>query len=384
MPTTKLKNLIYRTLLPYSGTDCGPNPISSVTGHDIACKDSFQSLIRRHHVLGSCTLLESYNVSSIICTSSAVPFHAARYDTFFRVASITKTATAVLSLRLADQAIVSLDESIHRYLSPFVADDMLKGITIRHLLSHTSGLVDPPGLESSLESGVPFTELIQEARRFPPGYSFHYSNLGFGLIGSILEAVMKKPVGDLYSEYLFSPLKMNATLEGCLLPQDRIMPVSRVLPFRGGNGLILTSLGSVPINRPDPLLHYGYSAGSMYTDISSLQTLFHVIIRNEDSFLSDNAVKSMKQKHAAYGKLSPSLSYGLGLLRISDPSISGSDILGHQGFAYGCVDGAFYEENTGRLLISLNGGCSEARCGRLGLSNRDFLRWAFQEELPLW
>ena len=92
----------------------------------------------------------------------------------------------------------------------------------------------------------------------------------------------------------------------------------------------------------------------------------------------------MKKEHADYGKLSPTLSYGLGLLIIRDPSLSDSRILGHQGFAYGCVDGAFWEESTGRLLITLNGGCSEARTGRLGLSNRDFIRWAFRKELPSW
>ena len=74
----------------------------------------------------------------------------------------------------------------------------------------------------------------------------------------------------------------------------------------------------------------------------------------------------------------------LGVLRILDPAISGSLVYGHQGFAYGCADGAFWEADTGRIMITLNGGCSEARSGRLGLANRDFLRWAFRKELPSW
>ena len=52
--------------------------------------------------------------------------------------------------------------------------------------------------------------------------------------------------------------------------------------------------------------------------------------------------------------------------------------------AYGCVDGAFWEENTGCSVIMLNGGAGEARTGRLGLLNRDILRWAFRKELPAW
>ena len=92
----------------------------------------------------------------------------------------------------------------------------------------------------------------------------------------------------------------------------------------------------------------------------------------------------MKKQAASYGKLSPQLTYGLGLLRIQDPRLSSRLILGHQGFAYGCADGAFWEEDTGNCVITLNGGCSEAREGRLGLLNRDVLRWAFRKELPAW
>ena len=85
-----------------------------------------------------------------------------------------------------------------------------------------------------------------------------------------MEAVLDKPVGEIFRDRLFSPLGMESTLEGCLLPADRIMPVSRVLPYRGGTGLVLTSLGSVPLRSADPLSHYGHTAGSMYTDIGSL------------------------------------------------------------------------------------------------------------------
>ena len=56
----------------------------------------------------------------------------------------------------------------------------------------------------------------------------------------------------------------------------------------------------------------------------------------------------------------------------------------HQGFADGCADGAFFEETTGNIMITLNGGCSEARQGRLGLMNRDMLHYAFRKELPSW
>jgi hypothetical protein len=162
------------------------------------------------------------------------------------------------------------------------------------------------------------------------------------------------------------------------------MPVTRILPYHEGEDLIMTPLGRIPLNEPDPLHHFGHTAGSMYTTVGSLQKLLNVLIRGDSGYLSPASVEEMKKQHASYGALSPTLSYGLGLLQINDSRISGCRVLGHQGFAYGCGDGAFWEEETGHLLIFLNGGCSEARTGRLGSANRDFTSWAFRKELPSW
>jgi hypothetical protein len=71
-------------------------------------------------------------------------------------------------------------------------------------------------------------------------------------------------------------------------------------------------------------------------------------------------------------------------LIIRDRRISPHTVYGHQGFAYGCVDGAFWEDGTGNIMISLNGGASEARSGRLGILNLELCRWAFREEIPEW
>lgn len=384
MPTTRLKNAVYRLLLPFCSPSCSRYPIVSVFGHDISQTRSLITLLRRHHVLGSAILLADHDHRSVICTSSDDPKHVAQTDSFFRVASITKTAASVLIMHLADEHILNPDRSVADYFSFHDARKYLGEVTLRHLLSHTSGLSDPSSLEASLENNVPFSDLLEESRFSRPGRVFCYSNLGFGLIGCVLESVLDRPVGEIFRRFLFEPLGMNATLEGCLLPSDRIMPVTRVLPYHKGQDLILTRLGSIPLLTPDPIRHYGHTAGSMYTDILSLQRLLNVLIYGDNNYLTERSRHEICDMHAVYGKVSPTLSYGYGLLRINDPSISENMILGHQGFAYGCADGAFWESNTGRIMIILNGGCSEARDGRLGLLNRDMLRWAFRKEIPTW
>ncbi len=384
MPSTRIKNLAYRALLPLQAPVPDRNPISGISGHPLTARKELTRIIRRHHVLGGSLLVSSGNDHAAVLARCSKTGQAAASDSMFRVASITKTATAMLVLRLRDEGLVDLNAPVSGILPDSRNLPDLEDVTLMHLLSHTSGLSDPSGLEKMLESGLPFHDAVRNARFAKPGSSFRYSNLGFGLVGCVLEAVSGRPLGSLFKEKLFDPLGMNATLEGCQLKPETIMPVIRVLPYHPGSELTLTKLGKIPLDRPDPLRHYGHTAGSMYSDIASLHKMLCCIRDGGSPLISADSVSLMKQQHASYGALSPSLSYGLGLLMIRDPALSSGRILGHQGFAYGCADGAFWEEDTGRVMIILNGGCSEARDGRLGLCNRDMLRWAFRKELPQW
>ena len=385
MPTTKLKNLIYLSLLPFCAPRCDPQPVTRISGHPISQIRSIEKLYRKFHVLGSSTLLsDGNNDFSLILTDSSDPCHHAEEDTFFRVASITKLATAVLTMHLHDQKIIDIDHPVSSFFPHVLLNKCFERITVRHLLSHTSGLTDPPDLESALNKGISFPDLISMHHETAPLDSFHYSNLGFGIIGCILESVFEQPVGKIFEDRLFSPLHMNATIEGCKLDPEKIMPVTRIFPYHRGRDLILTPLGSKPLLSPDPLRHYGHTAGSLYADIYAILKLIRLLSDRKGSFLSSDSINEILKEHAAYGSLSPTLTYGLGLLRIDDPSLSDHMIYGHQGFAYGCADGAFWEDMTGRIMITLNGGCSEARCGRLGSANKAFLRWALKKELPSW
>ena len=384
MPTTRLKNTLYRLALPFAAPKCPTHPFSSVSGRQLACLRELEILFRRHHVLGAALLLTSGENNAILCSSAENPKHISRPEMYFRVASITKTATAILTLSLVEQGLLDLDAPVSDCFTDASAREVLKGITLRQLLSHRSGIVDPPGLASALEDNAAFPSLLSPARRHSPGEAFVYSNFGFGLVGCVLESILNEPLGRIFEHRLFTPLGMNATLEGCLLPSRDIMPVVRVLPYRPDAAVTVTTLGSRPLLSPDPLRHFGHTAGSLYTDIESLQKMLDVLIRPDIGFLSPSSVEQMKRKHASYGELSPSLSYGLGLLRIEDPSLSDGVIYGHQGFAYGCVDGAFWEASTRRSVILLNGGASEARTGRLGLLNRDIIAWAFRKEMISW
>ena len=385
MPTTALKNTVYRIALPFLSPRPDRHCLIGMDGELSAGIKEYERLIRRHHVLGSSLLLTDGSRKVKLFTRSLNPPHDPLRQPVFRVASITKMATALLIMICVDRGTAALDDPLVQHMPPeFAHVRELDGVTLRHLLSHTSGLADPPDLEQSLEAEVSAPEVLKGQRRDPPGARFRYSNLGFGLLGCFLEFRFRKPFPKLFRELLFEPLGSRATLDASELDEDEIMPVTRIMPYHKGHDIRITPLGRRPILSPDPFLHYGHTAGSMYTDIDSLWNLIQCLKNHGKPLISPELGLEMTRVQSEYGHASPTLSYGLGVLRIRDESISHSVLLGHQGFAYGCADGAFWEESTGRTVIFLNGGCSEARIGRMGRCNRDLLSWAFRKEFPKW
>ena len=131
-------------------------------------------------------------------------------DTVFQSASTGKTFTAALVLLLEKDGKLTLDDPISRYLDN--TPTAWKAITIRHLLTHTSGLGDPytkidlrkdysDGELIALEASLPLL--------FAPGERFAYSNAGYHLLGFICNRVGGKYFGDQLRERIFMPLGMT-------------------------------------------------------------------------------------------------------------------------------------------------------------------------------
>lgn len=384
MPTTPVKNLFYRTALPFLAPSVKGKMESTVTGV-LHFPQEAEMILARHHVLGSSLLLADGDTIARLDTSVSEPQHIAGKNTMYRVASITKTATACVALKLCEKELLALDAPVTRYLPETEHSHLLNKVTLRHILSHTSGLL--PDEAPFIARGATWDEVIASPGAFiaEPGKSFHYCNFTFGLVGCMIEQVTGLCVAETFEKLLFAPLSMRATMDPKTLDEKDIMPISRVLPYRKGADVTITALGRKDASTPDPLRHFGFTAGGMYTDAPSLLTLLRMIARGGihegKSHLSPESIREMTGVQASYGAISPGMSYGFGLVMQQEGTLR---ILGHQGFAYGCVDGAFWQEGTDRYMIFLNGGCSEARKGRMGLCNMALAKWAFEKEIPAW
>ena len=135
-------------------------------------------------------------------------------STRFRLASVSKQFTAMAVLRLQAQGRLSTADPICTYLPDCPA--AWQPITIRELLSHTSGIPDYTSLaDFSASQGVPATpaELVARFRELPllfaPGSSYSYGNSGYVLLGLIVERVSGRPYADALREQVFDPLQMG-------------------------------------------------------------------------------------------------------------------------------------------------------------------------------
>jgi hypothetical protein len=119
-------------------------------------------------------------------------------NTVFEVASISKVVTSYTALRLVDKDILSLNEPVHIYLKkPWLPPSTYADkITLRHLLSHSSGLGDDP--------------LFKNKRIvFEPGTDFLYSGLGAEYARETIEQVTEKSLEEMAREMVFNPLGMS-------------------------------------------------------------------------------------------------------------------------------------------------------------------------------
>lgn len=149
-------------------------------------------------------------------------------DTIFDVASLTKVvATAPAIMVLVERGDVELDASVKRYIPEFSRDGR-DDVTIRHLLSHTSGLRAGLGYPTWRGRDTAIELICRETLRADPGKEFVYSDLNFILLGEVVTRAGGVPLEEFVRKELFEPLGMADT--GFHPPQskiDRIAPTQR-------------------------------------------------------------------------------------------------------------------------------------------------------------
>jgi CubicO group peptidase (beta-lactamase class C family) len=226
----------------------------------------------------------------------------------FRIASSTKPMTAVAILRLVEDGAIRLDEYaldiLHALTPPpgTTPDPRLRSITIRHLLEHSAGFVYPdaagfdPQFDGLRLAALPFshpfpathTDIIRFALGrplgFTPGTRYVYSNLGYNMLGRIIEAVTNLPYRQAVQRLIFDPIGvgniafMTRTSPDARLPDEVFYtdydltlpqysiydndPFVRSYSYGGFDGAAIDAHGGAIANAPDLTRFLNAVAGS--------------------------------------------------------------------------------------------------------------------------
>ena len=187
---------------------------------------SFDSYVKEDGIVGAAYVMVNkgqISESHSIGMADREAKQAVNSKTIFHWASITKTLTAVAIMQLRDRGKLSLDDPIVQYVPELTRvhsqDDSLSRVTIRHLLSHTSGFQSPtwpyrdeakswqpfePTQWEQLVAMMPYQELS-----FAPGTKFQYSNPGFIYLARVIEKITGDPYQVYVQKNILTPLGMT-------------------------------------------------------------------------------------------------------------------------------------------------------------------------------
>lgn len=185
-------------------------------------------------------------------------------QTKFRLGSITKQFTAMAVMVLQERDKLNVEDLISKHLESTPA--AWEGITIRHLLNHTSGIPSYTGFPQMMSRTVRQVATVDEVittfrdkeLEFQPGERFTYSNSAYILLGKIIERASGQEYETFLREAIFQPLEMNDT------GYDRN---GTILPRRAA-GYVKTPRGLE--NAPYIDMTWPYSAGALYSTVENL------------------------------------------------------------------------------------------------------------------
>lgn len=206
---------------------------------------------------GKVLFSRSYGLASFEDEVSNTP------QTKFRLASITKSFTAMAVMMLQERGKLNVQDPVCKYLAN--CSEAWDKVTIHHLLSHTSGIPDyasSPTFMNTIASRSAIADLVGQFKdrqlEFMPGERFAYSNSNYILLGQIIERTSGRPFAAFVQENIFTPLQM--TNSG--YDDNRTILKRRAIGYRQQGGALVNALYMDMSN--------AYAAGALYSTVEDL------------------------------------------------------------------------------------------------------------------
>lgn len=271
-------------------------------------------------------------------------------DTQYRIGSITKTFVAVLVMRLRDEGRLDLDDR----LAEHVPDAPLGDRTIRQLLSHTGGLAaEPAGDWWERSPGRDWTQLTGEAEPYAlrrrAGHPFHYSNVGFGLLGRLVAEKRGMSWPDALRGEILGPLGMARTTERPQRPHAQ--------------GLAVHPWADVVLPEPEHDADAMAPAGQLWSTATDLSRWAAFLGGDTAGVLGADTLAEMREVAVADEGSEWTVGYGLGLhLR----RVHGRRLAGHTGSMPGFRAVVWCDPDDGTAALALSNSTAGLAVGNLG------------------
>lgn len=265
----------------------------------------------------------------------------------FRIGSVTKVLSAVVLLQLVDEGRLKLDDPVDRHLPGLLPDDR---ITVRHVLSHRSGLYDytndmfartVPGFEAVRTRVFTLRALVRRSLGHPrttaPGGAYRYSNTNFVVAGMLIRAVTGRALATEYRERIIAPLGLRDTF---------YVHPGTAIPGRHTRGYLTPDeAGGALVDATEQTMSWAQSAGAVISGTRDVNTFLTALLSGR--LTSAAALREMRRwVPAGTGQ-----AYGLGLRR-RDLSC-GVSVYGHTGAVQGYYSYAFTSKDGRRSLTAL-------------------------------
>lgn len=253
-------------------------------------------------------------------------------NTKFHVASITKQFTAAAIMQLLERKKINLEESINEFLPSRYRSDKWGNVNIHHLLTHTSGIEDYGlnrdyyEIEKGFCLGNTVDGMIKEAMtkelNFQSGSKFSYSNIGYTLLGHIIENVTKEPYHSYMKNNILDPMGMYSSF---IHTTEYTVSNDEAIGYRWDEELnkhVPDDIVSLPVTQPD---------GNLVTTLADFLRWTNVYLNNNEKVITKASVKKMtspyiKNDFSFRKHQSPKYGYGLSLA---------NGVISHPGYIVG-------------------------------------------------
>ena len=295
-------------------------------------EDFIQKMIQEEHFTGVVLATKDQSIIHAAAYGKAQEGIPNKINTKFHVASITKQFTAAAIMQLVEQKKISLHHSINDYLPLHYRSNQWTNVTIHHLLTHTSGIQDYAvtqdyyQVEKGFCLGSTVDGMIKEAMpkelNFSPGSRFSYSNIGYTLLGQIIENRTKEPYSVYMKKHLFDPLNMTNSFIHTPTYQ---CAHDEAVGYRFDENLnqhVFDDIVSLPVTQPD---------GNLVTTLQDFLKWTHIYTDTTSRILSDQSITEMTTPHVpnsfSFRKAhNPRYGYGLNVT---------NGVLSHPGYIVG-------------------------------------------------